>query len=83
MEHFKEPIEELKKILALNPKLIILANSFNTKAIGHFTNYIVDDVIIPQDKISRIFNTYLRNNSWKQLKLGLWNNKPSIWKKLI
>lgn len=81
MEHIKEPIKELNKILDLNPKVLILANSFNTRAIGHFTNYLIDDEIIPQDKISRIFNKYLRSKGWHQLKLGLWNNKPAVWQK--
>lgn len=41
-EHIEKPIELVEKLInKFNPKFIITANAFNTKSIGHFSNYIV------------------------------------------
>jgi hypothetical protein len=81
LEHIQKPIEYLDKFIRLNPKYIVLANSFNTYSMGHFTTYIVDDKEIDQTKISRIVNAYLKGKNYKKVKTKFWNNKPTIWMK--
>tara|TARA_R110000803_G_C11968069_1_gene319433 strand:- start:366 stop:1061 length:696 start_codon:yes stop_codon:yes gene_type:complete len=83
MEHIYEPIEYLDTILTKKPKLIILANSFGTDAVGHFREYKVGDDIVNEKKISRIFNKHLRNNKFELLKLKFWNNRPCVWKLIV
>lgn len=81
MEHIYEPIDYLDIILSKKPKLIILANSFGTDAVGHFREYKVRDEMINEKKISRIFNKHLRDNDFELLKLKFWNNRPCVWRK--
>lgn len=82
LEHIQSPIDCLNSFIKLNPTYIVLANSFNTHSVGHFTSYLVDGKEIDQSKISRIVNDYLRKNKYTQMKTGFWNNKPTVWKKL-
>ena len=81
-EHIEKPIEHLDDIInTINPKHMILANSFNTWGMGHFIKYDMYGTIINQDKISRIFNQHLMKNHYDNIKCGIWNNKPMIWKR--
>ena len=38
--------------------------------------------MIPQDKISRIFNNCLKIRGYKRIKTNFWNNRPAIWEKI-
>jgi hypothetical protein len=80
-EHIQNPIEHLKEVLKLNPKMLVIANSFNTIAIGHFREYIINDELINEKLISRKFNKYLRDNGYTAKKLKFWNNRPAVWVK--
>lgn len=81
-EHFITPIEHLIEVVKkYTPKYFVIANSFNTKSIGHFINYMHLGMTIPQDKISRMFNAELRLLGYKKEKANIWNDKPSIWKR--
>lgn len=80
-EHIHNPIEHLKEVLKLNPKMLVIANSFNTIAIGHFKEYIIDNEKINEKCVSRKFNKYLRDNGYTAMKLKFWNNRPAVWVK--
>ena len=80
-EHIENPIEHLQEILNLNPKILVLANSFNRPALGHFTEYKHNDETVDQTKISKLFNDYLKKNGYEKLKTKFWNNRPNVWGK--
>lgn len=81
-EHIENPIEHLNEILEkLHPKFFIIANSFNTKSVGHFNFYTNGDYKVPSNKISKTFNDHLRNNGYKKHKTKLWNNRPAFWER--
>lgn len=81
LEHIQSPLECLDTFIKLKPKYIVLANSFNTHSVGHFTSYLINGQSIDQSKVSRIANAHLRANGYSQVKTGFWNNKPTVWKK--
>ena len=78
--------------MVAKPKFLIIANSFNTDSIGHFRNYeyareyleeevTMENIIkIPESKISRLFNMYLRNSGYTKVETTIWNNRPTIWR---
>jgi 2-polyprenyl-3-methyl-5-hydroxy-6-metoxy-1,4-benzoquinol methylase len=78
-EHIERPLEHLKEVLNLNPRVLILANAFNTRSIGHFYNYLDGNDIIHQENISKIFNNTIKENGYRKLKTKLWNNRPAIF----
>ncbi len=81
-EHIYNPIEHVDDIISkLKPKHMIIANSFNTWGMGHFTSYDVAGMIVNQDKISKMFNQHLKKRQYENIKCGIWNNKPLIWKR--
>ena len=81
-EHILNPIEHLKNIIEkVCPKHFIIANSFNTRSIGHFENYKDNSSMIHKSKISRIFNNFLVKNGYSRVKAKMWNNRPQIWQK--
>ena len=79
MEHIKAPIEHLEDLLTYKPKCLILANSFNTKAVGHYTEYLHHGEVIDQKAISRLFNKTLRKQGYKKIDTGFWNSRPAVW----
>lgn len=81
-EHILEPISHLEAIVAeSSPKFMIIGNAFNTWSIGHFKTYYHRGQEIPQQKISNLFNSRLRNIGYTQIKTTLFNNKPNIWER--
>ena len=79
-EHIKNPLEHLQEIITLlHPKAFIIANSFNTRSIGHFKEYKHFGEIICEKKISRYFNNYLKLQNYIKIKTKIWNNKPSLF----
>jgi len=81
-EHFLDPIMHVEHIVKqINPKYFVIANAFNTWSIGHFETYENHGELVDQTKISRMFNNKLRELGYSQVKTGLFNNKPTLWKK--
>ena len=81
-EHIEAPIDHLNDVLeACTPRILVIANSFGSKSMGHFNEYIVDGIRIENKKVGRLFNQRLRDVGYKQVKTGFWNNRPSIWAK--
>lgn len=79
-EHFERPIEHLEDIVKnLQPKYLLIANSFNTNSIGHFHEYKNNNEIIHESKISRRWNKELENMGYKKLHSKIFNSKPSLF----
>lgn len=81
-EHISNPVEHLQEVLYLNPKYLVIANSFNTKGIGHFKMYKNGKTLIPENKIGKVFNDFLKKNGYERVKTNYWNNTPNIWMKV-
>ena len=79
-EHIENPVAHLEDVLQLNPKFLIIANSFNTRSMGHFTHYQHKDKIILENKMNKIFNDALRDNNYIKVKTNFWNNRPAFWR---
>jgi SAM-dependent methyltransferase len=95
-EHIESAIDHLDKLITeFRPKFWFIANSFNTKSVGHFTEYtstkistpeehdqpLVQEITHNQSIISRKFNDCLRDKGYEKIKTNLWNQKPTVWKK--
>lgn len=81
-EHIQDPIAHMIEIhKKVDPRYLIIANSFGTKSIGHFDNYINNGEKIDGKKIGRVFNMTLRKIGYEKVETKCWNNKPSYWKK--
>jgi SAM-dependent methyltransferase len=82
-EHFERPMEHLEHVVkTLNPTHLIIANSFNTKSIGHFIDYKHENEVINQKYISKRFNKRLKELGYVKLKPKIFNNKPSLFVKI-
>ena len=82
-EHFHSPIEHLIEVLdILQPRALLIANSFTVHSIGHFDNYLVGDTLTVTNKnISRLFNDVLRERQFVAIETNLRNNRPAYWKR--
>lgn len=81
-EHIPEPIAHLYEIVnTLKPRAFLIANSFSTRAIGHFDYYTISRRRIKARAISKIFNSELRRLGYAKVKTKLWNNRPAYWVK--
>jgi SAM-dependent methyltransferase len=79
-EHIHDPFEYVDSLVeALNPKWLVIANSFNTRSIGHFLSYKKGTEIIDQKKASKMFNNHLQSLNYVKIKTKLYNNRPNIW----
>jgi hypothetical protein len=79
-EHIEKPIEHVGSIITQKtPKFFVIANSFNTRSIGHFTSYIHNGEKISQQKISKMFNQSLRDFGYTPIRTGIFNDTPKFW----
>lgn len=82
-EHFEKPIEHLIHVLEnTKPKHMLIANTFNGKAIGHFNLYKHLDKQYDGKTISKMFNNTLRQFGYDKIETNCWNNRPNYWKKI-
>ena len=80
-EHIERPIEHLKEVLEKNkPTHLLIANTFNQPAIGHFINYKNGNDVLNGKETSKVFNETLKNYGYKKIKTKLWNQRPNYWK---
>lgn len=80
-EHFEQPLKHLEETIGgTKPKRLLLANTFNAEAIGHFHYYKIDDKLEHGKKLGRLFNNALRDIGYQKIETKLWNNRPSYWK---
>lgn len=81
-EHFERPIEHLDYVIkTLQPKYLLIANTFNGKAIGHFDVYKHHSYTMSAKNTSKEFGKFLRNNFYRKINTNCWNNRPQYWKK--
>ena len=87
-EHiFDAPINIENLLNHLNPKYLLLANTFNQESVGHFNIYSYKNCdsnkieLIKNSNASRAFNSVLKNNGYAKIKTGLWNDRPNFWNK--
>jgi len=81
-EHIQNPFEHLKEIVdTLDPKVLLIANSFNKDEAGHFRNYHDAGNIIPENKASRLFNKRLFDMGYERSIFRYWNNTPQVFVK--
>ena len=81
-EHFQRPIEHLFDVLRkAQPKYLVIANSFGSRSVGHFDEYLNGDEHVSNKKIGRAFNEALRSQGYVQVETGFWNNRPMVWKR--
>lgn len=79
-EHIEDPIQHLEDVVnTLSPRFFIIANSFNSKAIGHFDTFTYKDKKIDKNKIGKEFNLRLKSYGYIKEKTNLWNNRPCFW----
>lgn len=82
-EHFDKPVEHLIDVLEkTNPKYMLIANTFNGKAIGHFDSYTHLNTKYGGKTISKMFNATLRQFGYEKVETNCWNNRPNYWKKI-
>ena len=80
-EHFDRPIEHLIDVLDNSkPKYMLIANTFNGKAIGHFNQYYHLGETYSGKEISKKFNNTLRDYGYEKVKTKCWNSRPAYWK---
>jgi SAM-dependent methyltransferase len=80
-EHFQDPVSHLEEILALEPRVLLIANTFTNKSTGHFVTYSVTGKSMTGEQASRAFNATLRRAGYAQIKTGFWNSRPTYWRK--
>lgn len=82
-EHFDSPIEHLNHVLkSLQPRALLLANSFTQDAIGHFDFYRTGAGEKTDGRAtSRAFSKRLEEAGYRKQKTGVWNNRPALWLK--
>lgn len=80
-EHFPSPIEHLRDLLpaAQYPRALIIANTFNSPAIGHFTTYTDKGESLTGRQVSRRFNDALRSAGYRKVPTRMWNQRPTLW----
>jgi SAM-dependent methyltransferase len=79
-EHFEQPVQHLNDVLdAANPRMMMVANSFGSRSIGHFDRYLVGGKEVSGASASRAFGATMRAQGYERLDLGFWNNRPAVW----
>lgn len=79
-EHIQDPLFHLDKVVAeCSPRVLVLANSFGPRAIGHFSTFYSGGKAIPNKQMGRVFGKRLKDHGYKKLETNIWNNKPSVW----
>lgn len=82
-EHLKVPTFYLQYILMkADPKILIVANTFGSPAIGHFPTYLTHEGPTQSGReTARDFTSMLRYYGYKNLDCHFWNNRPQVWSK--
>jgi len=81
-EHFPAPIEHLEHVLEYaDPRALLVANAFGTRAIGHFETYDVGGTQVSGKVASKAFAELLRERGYRKANTRMWNNRPTYWKR--
>lgn len=80
-EHFERPIEHLEHVIrSVKPKAIILANSFDVRAIGHFNTHYYREAEFTAKQMKKLFLEHLRKMCYNKIKTKCWNQRPLYFK---
>ena len=75
-EHFPTPLKQLDFLIdKVRFKRLVVSNSFNVKAYGHFTCF--EEGLNPR-QVSKAFNRLVRVE-YDDLKIKVWNGRPKIY----
>jgi hypothetical protein len=81
-EHIDRPLEHLDDVLThCHPKFLLVANSFDTDAIGHFKTYKHLEGVMPSASVGRLFGQHMRARGYELVKTKCWNNRPAYWRR--
>jgi hypothetical protein len=81
-EHFRSPIEHLGELLGSGderPRVVMTANSFSLRSIGHFPSYLINGAEVGYKKAQRQFNIAMRASGYTEVETGFWNGRPAVW----
>lgn len=82
-EHIQRPIEHLQELLQrCEPNYLLVANSFTSKAIGHFSEYEYNGTRLSGREISKHFRQTLKSYGFEKVKTKCWNDRPQFWSRL-
>lgn len=80
-EHLAAPVDYLGDVLdALQPRALLVANTFGQRSIGHFDSYFVEGRQLDGAATSRRFGALLRARGYERVETKLWNNRPAYWR---
>jgi hypothetical protein len=81
-EHFDRPIEHLIDVIEQgSPTYMLIANTFNGRAIGHFNQYKDGTEVYDGKQMGRLFGKTLRKYGYESVTTDCWNNRPAFWQK--
>ncbi len=80
-EHIENPIDLLRKTMKICNKFFVTSNAFGPEAYGHFTSYLVDDVVLAPRETSKKFLKTMREE-FEDMKIKTWNSRPRIFKRI-
>ena len=81
-EHIPNAVEHVEDVINVcTPRVILYANTFTSKSIGHFPTYRYGDNLYDGRETSRMFGQSLKKLGYKQIKTRCWNNRPAYWRK--
>ncbi len=79
-EHFEEPLEQTNFLLnQVGFKYLVINNSFNVKAYGHFKEFKHNETLAPK-QMSKAWLKAVRKD-YKELDVKCWNGRPKIFEK--
>ena len=82
-EHIDQPIEHLFDVIkATSPQVMLIANAFGQKAIGHFLEYTVNNRQYRGEDMSKVFAFFMRKFGYRRVKTKMWNQRPAMWIKI-
>ena len=79
-EHMLDPITHLRELVAaMNPKVILTANAFGQRAIGHFLEYRVGSITYHGKQMNKVFAFAMDRLGYSRVKSRMWNQRPALW----
>lgn len=79
-EHIYEPIAHLDHVWReVKPTVMLTANAFGARSIGHFVEYLVDDELVHGSEMPKRFGAAMRERGFRARKTRMWNNRPAYW----
>ena len=82
-EHWQKPVEHLRDVLdTVQPRAMLVANSFNGYGIGHFRTYLDRGKSFTGREIGRLFHDTLRQHGFEKIPTHIWNSRPTLWQRV-